>query len=529
MSSINDFIAAQVKLNEIKDQHTIDTLKRAISTNPRTATNRMLWPDFGTDEAGDSDYDRLNIFDGEVKDVITPLVKCISERMNFPVNSVYMFALTAVASAMVKGITYKRYGSKKVTSLYSVIAQPPGAGKSGVFNELVEPIDIAFSRYNDEQEKKRAPFISRIEAAKKELKKAKSGESMTPAKIGEIEEYEREIEECTDAIERLPTYVYHVSDATPEGLIALALSQGGLFNGLSEEQSLIDGITGDLYGNGSSSNTEAILKGFDGGKISRTRVGSGTQSGRVRGCIGILAQKRTVDKLLAKSIDGNGLTERFFIMNEPHQLAKKVHTVEGNSEIPAKILSPYINLMNSIVYTDEVTLEFCKKSLQLVCDSANKYVPLMADGQSYSSNLMRGMAAKLDIRITKVACVLHVLKNWKGKDKPETIDPECTKRAVLLCEEMMRAFEKSASDGGYIGEDAERDLVIEKLTARARRSVFEVTPAQLRDSVKGYSIMSDIPRLTAHLKLNVLPELEKNGYCVMVNKKIYINPKLSGA
>tara|TARA_R100000951_G_scaffold27557_2_gene23472 strand:+ start:3307 stop:4896 length:1590 start_codon:yes stop_codon:yes gene_type:complete len=529
MSSTNDFIAAQEKLNEIKDQHTIDTLKRAISTNARNSNNRMLWPDFGVDEGADADYDNINIFDEKVNDAVTPLVKCISERMNFPVNSVYLFALTAVASAMVKGVTYNRYGSKNVTSIYAVIAQPPGSGKSGVFGQLIDPIDIAFANYNEEQEKKKAPYLVRLEAAKKERKKAKSGESLSPAKIQEIEAYEKDIQECEDAISRLPTYVYHVSDATPEGLISLALSQGGLFNGLSEEQSLIDGITGDLYGNGTSSNTEAILKGFDGGKISRTRVGTGTQVGRVRGCIGILAQKRTVDKILQKSVDGNGLTERFFIMNEPHQLAKKVHTVEGNKGIPLSILSPYINLMNSIVYTDDLTLEFCNKSLQLVCDSANKYVPLMADGESYSSSLMQGMASKINIRITKVACVLHVLKNWKGKDKPETIDPECTKRAVLLCEEMMKAFEKSASDGGYIGEAAERDLVIEKLTARARRSVFEVTPAQLRDAVKGYSIMSDIPKLTAHLKSNVLPELEKNGYCVMVNKKIYINPKLSGA
>ena len=528
-SSTSDFINASAKLNGMLDSHKMDIVKRAISTNARNSTNRMLWPDFGVEDSSDAGYDSISIFDESVDDAVTPLVKCISERMNFPVNSVYMFALTAVASAMVKGITYNRYGSKNVTSIYSVIAQPPGSGKSGVFGQLIDPIDIAFTKYNEEQEKKKAPYLTRLDAAKKERKKAKSGDTLKPAKIAEIEAYEKDIEECEDAISRLPTYIYHVSDATPEGLISLALSQGGLFNGLSEEQSLIDGITGDLYGNGTSSNTEAILKGFDGGKISRTRVGTGTQVGRVRGCIGVLAQKRTVDKILQKSVDGNGLTERFFIMNEPHQLAKKVHTVEGNKEIPMSILSPYINLMNSIVYTDDFTLEFCNKSLQLVCDSANKYVPLMADGESYSSSLMQGMASKINIRITKVACVLHVLKNWKGKDKPETVDPECTKRAVKLCEEMMKAFEKSASDGGYIGEAAERELVIEKLASKARRSNFEITPAQLRDAVKSYTIMADIPKLTAHLKINVLPELEKRGYCAVVGKKIYINPKLSGA
>jgi hypothetical protein len=92
----------------------------------------------------------------------------------------------------------------------------------------------------------------------------------------------------------------------------------------------------------------------------------------------------------------------------------------------------------------------------------------------------------------------------------------------------MEVFKKNATDGGYVGLDAECSKVAERLTAMAQRSNYITTPTQLRDVIKTTSLFKGRKGLGAYIKKEIIPKLEKEGYCITANRKIYINPKLKG-
>jgi hypothetical protein len=527
MSSTSDFINASQKLSGELTDRKIAALRMLISTNEMAATFKHNWPDFGSQLTSDGGYDVVSFFDPSQKDPLSVLSGKIASKLNLPPNSVYLHGIACVASAMVKGFTYTFWGeSKSPISLYVVVAQPPGATKSSAHNFLCDPIQDAFDQYDEQQNAKKAPLLFKLEDTKKQYKAAeKAGQLSIEGKA--LSDQMRELKSEIDVIHN---YIYSLTDATPELMVNSGLENGGVFNAISDEKSILDGITGGLYGNGKSNN-EGILKAFDNGRVTKGRVSTGIVTGRIRGCIGVFAQDVAIQGILEQSALSNGLTERFLFLSEANLIGTRDITLSDRKGVDKSMIAAYTMLMNRLVFTDDCNLTFCDKGAQLILDLKNSYNSRVVDGGDFSSNLLRGASAKLDTKAARIACIFHVLKNWtvNSKSNPTLVDVECIARAVNVCDQLMGVFKKNATDGGYVGLDAECAKVVEKLTAKASRSNYITTPTQLRDLLKNTSIFNGRHKgLSSYIKTEIIPKLELEGYCIVANRKIYINPKLNG-
>jgi hypothetical protein len=475
------------------------------------------WPDYSQEELEESNYDKVNLIGDSDTDLLSMLSTNISDCIQFPVNSVFMHGLAILSSAMTKGFSYKYNGNGPVT-IYSVISQPPSTGKSGVHGAFFHPIRVAFEGYNKSQSKKRGVIEFKISTGKSELKKCPENE--VEARVKSIEDLESQLEET-------PIYRYSVSDATPEALVQGALRGGGMFNVLSDEASAISSVLGEMYGTGGTTNSEGVLKGWDGEYVSISRVGSGDIQGFVRGSIAVLAQDGTIESILAAAGKGNGVSERFFLLQEANLFGYRNRRREGRAKRNESLHSKYANLVAKLVNTDDFVFTINDASLSLIDDAMELYEPLMKDGEKYSHGMMRGVCGKFDKRVVKVSCVLHVAKNWDAKGGPDTVDTECVKRAIHICQQMMGAYEKTAKSEGYIGESAECLKVIELLSSEAARGKRSIVGSDISNRFKDDKVFKGKKKLATYALEKIAPKLQSMGYCCIVGKKWYINPKLA--
>ena len=478
----------------------------------------VIWPDYSPKELEDTDYDDVNLVNDTDNDILSRMSREISERIQFPINTVYIHGLAVIASAMVKGFRYE-YNDEEVVSIYSVTGQPPSTGKSGVHNAFSKPIRVAFSHYNDNQQVKR-DIITRDIKTKKEALKSEH-ENAIPEIMREIVDLERKLEQT-------PIYNYCVSDATPEALVQGALARGGMFNVMSDEGSAIESVLGNLYGNGGVVNTEGILHGWDNGFCSISRKSTGDIKGHVRGCVAVLAQGNTVKSILDAAANGNGVAERFFLLEESWAFGGRNRRKRSRKPIDKSLHSEYANLVTKLVNSDDIVFTFNDESIDLIDDLLEYYEPFLAQGQKYGNPMMQGVVGKADKRICKVACVLHVAKNWSVNGGGTVVDTECVAKAIDICKQMLVAYEKTAVTSGYIGEVAECQAVVEEITKMAQKGKKDFVCSEMNSKFKRGSVFGEQPSLSKHIREKVIPKLEQAGYCAAIGKRIYINPKLKG-
>jgi hypothetical protein len=519
--STSDLIAGLTSLNKTKLQIEMDHVKMIISGvgGESRAHQIGLWPEYSSSSLNDNDYDDVSVFDDTANDLLTRMSRNVSEVIQFPVNSVFIHGLAVLSSAMNKGFSYKYHGTGPVT-IYSVVSQPPSTGKSGVHGAFFHPIRIAFEGYNKIQEKKRASIEYKISKIKKEMKNAEEYE---------IEAIAKSIEDLESQLEETHVYNYSVSDSTPESLARGALGHGGLFNVLSDESAAISSVLGEMYGSGGKTNSECILKGWDGEYVSISRVGSGDIKGFVRGSVAVLAQDGVIESILKIASEGNGIAERFFLLKEANMFGKRKRRRKDRIHKDESLHSEYANLVAKLVHTDDFIFNINNDSIDLIEDACEAFEPELSDGGRYSKGMLRGVAGKFDKRVVKVACILHVAKNWDTTGGPDTVDTQCVERAIHICKEMMRAYEKTAQSEGYVGSESECMAIIDALTRYTSRGKLVTNSSQLRDTVKRLTIFKDTPKLAAYIAHNITPKLESLGYCCVIKKKIYINPHLRGA
>lgn len=517
--STSDMLAGLAALNKTKMQIEMDHVRIAINDKESRAQHPGLWPEYSSSSLNDNDYDEVSVFNDKDSDLLTRMARNVSEVIQFPVNSVFIHGMAVLSSAMSKGFTYK-YNGKGPVTIYSVVSQPPSTGKSGVHGAFFHPIRIAFDDYNDKQAKKRGKIEAGISNQKKQLKTAE--EYMIEGLKSEIDKLEKELE-------KTPIYNYSVSDSTPESLVQGALRGGGVFNVLSDESAAISSVLGEMYGNGGKSNSEGILKGWDGEYVSISRVGSGDIKGFVRGSVAVLAQDGVIESILQIAADGNGIAERFFLLKEANMFGRRKRRRKDRQYKDESLHSEYAMLVAKLVHTDDFVFTINDESLDLIEDACEMFEESLSDGGQYSKGMLRGVAGKFDKRVVKVACVLHVAKNWNSKGGPEVVDVKCIERAIHICKEMMRAYEKTAQSEGYVGSESECMAIIDAMIRYTSRGKLITNSSQLRDTVKRLAIFKDTPRLAAYIGHNILPKLQDLGYCCIIKKKIFINPQLRGS
>jgi len=516
MSSTLDFINAQKSLTVKKTHIEMEGVASAILSDKSRASGISLWPEPRPINDIEHGYDNIRVFDKSRNDLLSKMSLAISEQMQFPVDSVFLHGLGVMASAMTKSFKYEYYGSTSPVTIYVVTAQPPSTGKSGVNGAFFHPVRIAFDDFNDKQKRKRGKIEGKLISLKKDIKSAPKNE---------IETLARELDKLEDQLETTPIYSYSVSDSTPEALTELALKQNGLFNVISDEGTAITSLLGSTYSSDKNkTNAEAILKGWDGEYISSARVLRGHTKGFIRGSVAVLAQDEAVQTILELAVRGNGVAERFFLLREKNMLGERDHTKFKG--IDNSLKSSYSMLISKLVHNDDFTFKISPAGMKLIVAVKIEYEPLMADNKEFSSSLLRGVAGKMDKRVLKTACVLHVAEHWNSKGGPDTISAKTIQWAINICKALMSAYQRTATSSGFVGSDAECQKVIEAMIRYMNRGKMTTTPSQLRDNVKNIAIFKDIPKLSSHLSVDVIPRLVEMGYCCVVKKQIYINPRL---
>lgn len=471
---------------------------------------------------GDRIYLPMNLIDHSSNDLLSSFSTQIAAQVQFPENSVYLHGIGCVAAAMAKSF-YVNYFGELTTNLYIATAQPPSTGKTGVSSYFTKPLLLATKELNKLHAKERSKIDRKIEAAKAEFKK--NG-------ISDDEKYElmMEIESQTEKLDKFPIYKPYFTDATPEAICNEASKQGGLFNIISDEaQSILTSI-GLAYGDGKRApNNEPILKGWDNGFVSMVRVSREMPAFEIRGGIAVLAQYETVRAILEMSGRENGLTERFLFGYEPHRLGTRDHS--KYEPVDESVKAKYSKLIHQLTFADKTVLSLTKDSLEFLVSKKNEFEPLMADGQRYSSNLMRGFVGKMDKQTVKIAAVIHAVENFENGINDTVISHRSIERAFNIYSELLKVFVGAADSEGYGGIESQISVIVgsfKNLIEKKGRNKIKLR--NLADNVKKTAPFKSQTKLMNHIKNNLMPVLQARNICWFDDSAesiIKINPKVA--
>jgi hypothetical protein len=445
-------------------------------------------------------------------------VNAISLAIKFPVQTAFLHGLSVVASAMTRSFRYEMYGDdSNPVNLYTVSAQPPSTGKSGINGYLSRPVRQSFAELNKDNSVERQVIESQLEGMAAERKT----ESNETAKANII----REMAVLQERHKALPSYVYSVDDATPEAMEKIAANQLGMINVISDEADIINIVLGSVYSD-KKGNNSIFLKAFDGGHHSSARSTRDGYEGPVYGCFAVLAQDESVNAILEAGQLGRGISERFLIMREPNILGTRDFTVYHAPD--PELVRSYEQLVNNLVKADPTVLRFDDQSMILIQQYRNGLEKRLADGGEYSNSMLRGTLGKADKQICKISCVLHGVDNFQlSSSASSRIKPETVERAIAMYDQLKDAYVRATDSQGYAGNGAAVKVLIDNLRKFADDGTLGIDVRKLARTVEKSSLFKNTSKPTKYIRETCLPELVKLGFIAVLGDKIFINPKIN--
>lgn len=466
-------------------------------------------------------YANVDILAGQTN-LLARYTESVAAAVKFPRSTAYLHALGVMSAAMTENFFYKFDGSRENTvALYTVGAQPPSTGKSGIDFLFSKPAREAYALKASENAVERAKINAKISKIERDLKSPKT----PPAAF---EGLTRDLLSQQEELKKYPNYKFSSNNPTPEGCETLAVRNSGWCNVVSDESAAVKVVLGVIYGKGAStSNNGIFLSMWDNGYLSVDRASRDGFDGDVRGAVALLAQDASINTILEAGQGGEGISERFLMIRERNLLGKRDH--HDRRTVDAKLKEQYEQLIKNIIYMRwQVTLEFAPGAEQMIYDIKQEYEPWMADGGRFSSAMMRGVVGKADKQICKIASVLHVVENWcEGGPRSKEVQAATVRQAIVIFQQLMQAYSAAADSAGYTGEITELQKIVAVLAKAAGKNQLKIDVRKLRDSIK------NMPQfmggdLTRKIKEDYLPKLEAHAFCVYDKKtnEIFINPYL---
>lgn len=484
-----------------------------------------MWLDIKEGKERDVTYSETELTSEHRTDLLSRYAIAAARAVQFPINTSFMHLLGCVASAMTRNFSVEYYHSELPVSLYVVTSQPPSAGKTAINSMHMNPVKIEYDNLSKKMEKQIIKINLRIEELMKAYKEA--GNQNAKALIGDDIAREKE------KLEELYTITYPLTDATPEAVQHQAIHEGGFFNLISDEASVLNTCLGLSYGKeGGKANAEVILKGWDGGFIGSARVGRGVSSGYVLGNISVIAQDESIDAILAAGDRGNGLSERFLMLREQSMLGYREHWDMVNDcpvskPMPDSLRSEYARFIHNVVSAEKTKLTLHNDSARMIGLLRNQWEKNFLPGGKWDHVLLRGAMGKADKQIIRLAAIFHAAENWcDGGNRSKIIGENEISRAISVYDALTKTFTDAVESNGYAGERSEFDVVAEKLRSAAQKGKNSVTVKWLYDSLKNVRPFKGIPKIYDRLRSSVLPSLEEDGYCVFIGNTVHINPRL---
>ena len=233
----------------------------------------------------------------------------IAAEAHLPVNTVFIAGLSVYSSMLARKyvVNYENNYPLPI-GIYSVLEQPSGTGKTRCLDTFQRPFYEIQKRLRKQASENLKPLIDLEE----------KGEKLT-------DEQTEEKDLLLKALKNLKEALF-VTNSTPEALEKTLNNTLGFFSAISSEQGLFNSLLGNSYkSQGNSNNNDVMLNGFDGGYVNSIRVTRDGFNGKVVGAVCCFAQSGSIENVLNAS-NGTGVSERFLMLAEPHNLGKRDHT-----------------------------------------------------------------------------------------------------------------------------------------------------------------------------------------------------------
>lgn len=341
------------------------------------------------------------------------LARSVSAATHISSSSVFLLGLGVFSSIATRNycVKYRHFGAIPV-GLYTVIESPSGVGKTQATRIFQQPFYAAHKLANSQL----PPDIS------------------APALF--------------------------TSNATPEALENSLIGTKGFFSCVSSEQGLFNSLFGLSYGEGRQSNNDLVLNGFDAGHMNSMRISRQGYNGVVAGGVTLFAQCGSVEKVLNAS-NGTGLSERFLMLSEPHNLGKRNH--HETAPLDKSLLDLYEARCDFAAVESPIDFEECREleidadGWRMINDYRNIIEPYLVDGGRYSHLSLRGAAAKCDMQIMKVAANLHLLNSFVPSS---VIGNDCVISAIKIVSDLIEHQFSMLANKGLAGKNAAHDAVM---------------------------------------------------------------------
>jgi hypothetical protein len=383
--------------------------------------------------------------------LIKQLSLSIAAATHLPPSTVFLNGLGVFSSIATRvwRISYQYSGTVPI-GMDTVTEQPSGAAKTRCLNTFLLPFQKVHRKHA-------ATCLELI------------------AKLGDSDEDEEEKKRLEDVI----NVTFMVTNATPEALDESLHTTKGFFSAISSEQGLFNSLLGLSYGEGKANNNDLLLSAFNGDYVATIRRGRVGYRGFVGGAVVLFAQNGSVETILNQS-NGTGLSERFLMLAEPHNLGKRdwtkpQHIDDWCVDEYAKICEPLASkvFMNPTDYNDLPALTIDNDGWRLIYDFRNKIEPHLKDGGRFSHISLRGAAGKVDIQIMKIAANLHLLKGHALV--PKIIPNDLVISAIRIVDDLLEAHLDMLKDKGVAGDKAEWQSVIKYLSGKKGVTMREMT------------------------------------------------------
>jgi len=514
---------AAIKLQDIFNfarDNGITSVRSAIHLGYHNPMDANLWPEPKHADVIGDEFEPKEIIsmEGGRQDLLSRCARDVSASVQFPVSTTFLHGMGIIATAMTPFFQYKYFDNLKHCNIYIVTSQPTGTGKSAMNDYFYKPVEVEYQRVSQENAKDRRRCILQIEEYEEQLKSAK--------RVDEIMALEISIQNEQEKMRQFPKFMYTWTDVTPEALEACASRQDGFFNLVSDEASVINSAMGDMYSD-RLKNNEFLLKGWDGDLVSSARVSRKGYYGTPNGNVVVCAQDETIRAILLAGERGNGISQRFLLHREPNMLGKRVYGRDKYKRMDKGLKAEYCRLIHNIMMEREAVLDFSDGAMDVIHQVKEKYEETIADNGLNSQEMIRGVVAKIDKQIMKISCILHVMQEWGDSgQKSKVISAETAIWAYSIYEALIDSYINSASSQGYLGKSVEVEKIKDRLSSLAAKGTMSISLRKLRDNIKNVQPFKGHTNISKRLKDVVMKEVEQDGWALLHDNEILINPKL---
>ncbi|MEN9897009.1 MAG: hypothetical protein RLZZ66_658 [Pseudomonadota bacterium] len=393
--------------------------------------------------------------------IMRRLAEHIAQTCDLPVSTVFLIGL-AVFSGMScrKWVVEYPDGGTLPTCLYVVAEQPSGTSKTRALTSFQRAftniIHAIIELYNEN-------LFTVEDLIEKEKEKEKKKELITL-----MIDYANSL---------MPT-----TNTTPAGLEKSLIDSNGFFSAVSSEQGLFNTLLGLNFGGGKYNNNDILLNGRDGGFINVRRMGRDCYAGHVVGNIICFAQEGSIEKVISAS-NGTGVSERFLMIAEPHQLGQRNHTKsiphqpELFREYEKKCLFIKDILDDQARYDDLIKLKITESDWYSINIFKNEIEPYLMDGQHLSHGVIRGAVNKVSMQVMGIAANLHLLED-EGKNT--TIDSKHIQTAIDITRQLIQSLYNVCVKKDMIGTHAEFKAILDFFVGKPES--FKPTAQEIKKS-----------------------------------------------